>query len=484
VTATLRAVLDGAEDDVVAYAGAEQASRGHLRRLARALTVDLRAHDLDGRAIGVLMPNEPAAIAAWFGVWGAGSAFVPLNPRAPTAELVRSIASAGVAAVVTNHELAAAVGGSVRDIVGTPYRVVALAPEHPRAVMPDQAIVQFTSGTTGVPKAVVLRHDTVGELLDSVIGTLRGARQSDRARMPNLVPMSLSLWAGIYQVLFAFTLDVPVVLMAEFEPREFARLVARYGIRSSVLPPAALVMLTDDPEVETLEPLRYVRSVSAPLSPAHARRFHERFGVAILNGYGQTELGGEAVGWSAADWKEFGTRKLGAVGRPHAAFHVRVRTEAGEIGGTDAIGELEIRSSSALPPDDAAMEGRVTSDGWLKTGDLARVDADGFVWIEGRVSAMINRGGLKVFPDEVEERIRALDGVTDVAVAGVPDDRLGEVPWAFVVGITDLAAVQTWCRDTLAPYKVPAGLTLVPELPRNEMGKVLRQDLVPLVTRP
>ena len=93
---------------------------------------------------------------------------------------------------------------------------------------------------------------------------------------------------------------------------------------------------------------------------------------------------------------------------------------------------------------------------------------------------MINRGGLKVFPDEVEERIRALEGVADVAVAGVPDDRLGEVPWAFVVGRTTLDELQAWCRATLAPYKIPAGLTLVDALPRNEMGKVLRQDLVPL----
>ena len=170
--------------------------------------------------------------------------------------------------------------------------------------------------------------------------------------MPNLVPVSLSLWAGIYQVLFAFRLGAPVVLMERFEPREFARLVREYGIRSSVLPPAAMVMLADDAAVTTLEPLRYVRSVSAPLSPVHARAFHERFGVAILNGYGQTELGGEVVGWSAADWKEFGAAKLGAVGRPHAGLRAPCATEAGDIGETDEVGELEIRSDAALPADD------------------------------------------------------------------------------------------------------------------------------------
>jgi acyl-CoA synthetase (AMP-forming)/AMP-acid ligase II len=198
--------------------------------------------------------------------------------------------------------------------------------------------------------------------------------------------------------------------------------------------------------------------------------------VAILNGYGQTELGGEVVGWSAADWKEFGATKLGAVGRPHAGIEVRV-----------ADGELQVRSQKAAPPDAATLGDRITADGWLRTGDLARIDGDGFVWIDGRVSAMVNRGGLKVFPDEVEEHLREYPGIADAAVAGVPDDRLGEVPWAFVVpeaaSVIDAGELQEWCRSRMAGYKVPAGVTIVDALPRNEIGKLLRQDLVPLAER-
>src|ERR1700710_2880037 len=114
-----------------------------------------------------------------------------------------------------------------------------------------------------------------------------------------------------------------------------------------------MVMLARDADVTTLEPLRYVRSVSAPLSPIHARHFHDRFGVAILNGYGQTELGGEVVGWAAGDWEQ-----VGAVGRPHAGIDVRVRD-----------GELEVRSDSTTP-DAATLGDPVTDDGWLRTGDL------------------------------------------------------------------------------------------------------------------
>src|SRR4051812_20636634 len=417
-------LLDGDPAQVLVHAGGRATTRGELQRSAAELAAALRAHDLAGRAIGVRMPNEPATIAAWFAIWQAGAAFVPLNPRSPDAEVERAIETVGAAAVIDGDGLRLCDGDAAR------------------AIDPGDAIVQFTSGTTGRPKAVPLQHETISALLDAVIGSLRGGRAAGaagtagtsdgRPPMPNLVPMSLSLWAGIYQVLFAFTIGAPVVLMDSFEPRAFARLVREFEITSSVLPPAALVMLTSDPEITTLAPLRYVRSVSAPLSPAQARRFHERFGIAILNGYGQTELGGEAIGWTAADWKEFGTEKLGAVGRPHAAFQLRVRGSAGELAPVDEVGELEIRSSSALPPADAAMEGRVTDDGWLRTGDLARIDADGFVWIEGRVSAMINRGGLKVFPDEVEELLRGHPAVEDAAGGGGAGGGPGEGPRGFV----------------------------------------------------
>jgi acyl-CoA synthetase (AMP-forming)/AMP-acid ligase II len=452
----LAELLEGDPDDVVVHARGLATSRAELRATVDDIAAQLRARGLERQAIGVLAPNDAGAIASWFAVWRVGGAFVPLNPRVPETERERAIASTGVAAVIEPPV--------VRTLDGVP----------PRAAEPGEAIIQFTSGTTGRPKPVPLRHDTVLALLDSVIGSLRAPRPGaeQRAPMPNLVPVSLSLWAGIYQVLFAFRLGAPVVLMERFEPVEFARLVREFGIRSSVLPPAAMVMLSDDAEVTSLEPLRYVRSVSAPLSPIQARRFHDRFGVAILNGYGQTELGGEVVGWTAADWKQFGPAKLGAVGRPHAGIEVRVRDD-----------ELQVRSQSTEPAGD--LGDRVTPDGWLRTGDLARIDDDGFVWIDGRVSAMVNRGGLKVFPDEVEEHLRAYPGVADAAVAGVPDDRLGEVPWAFLVleaGATvEGDELREWCRARMAAYKVPEGVTVVDALPRNEIGKLLRQELVPLV---
>ena len=443
---TLASLLDGDPDDVAVILDGVGTTRASLQARAD----EVRANIPSGHAIGVCLPNGPEVIATWFGIWQAGAAVVPLNPRAPQPEREAAYTATGASAVIDGDGFRALEGGRATDA----------------------ALIQFTSGTTGRPKAVPLEHATIDALLDSVIGSIRGARTA-RAQMPNIVPLSLSLWAGIYQVLFAFKLGVGVVLMHSFDAEEFARLVRQYEIRSSVLPPAALVMLLADPKIDTLEPLRYVRSVSAPLSPAHARKFRDRFGIAILNGYGQTELGGEAIGWSADDWKRFGDEKLGAVGRPHDAFSVRIASG-------EEVGELEIKSSQSLPPADAAMDGRVTDDGWLRTGDLARIDDDGFVWIEGRVSDMINRGGLKVFPDDVEEQLRAYPDVHDAAVVGVPDDRLGEVPWAFVIPARteiDLDALRDWCRTQMVAYKIPAGFAVVDAFPRNELGKVLRREL-------
>jgi len=151
--------------------------------------------------------------------------------------------------------------------------------------------------------------------------------------------------------------------------------------------------------------------------------------------------------------------------------------------GADEVGEIVVRTETirrgALDP---AFADRCTADGWFRTGDVGRVDADGFLWVEGRVSDMINRGGLKVTPAEVEEVLRGEPTVADVAVVGVADERLGEVPWAFVVctpGSTlDPEALVSACREHLAPYKVPAGFGAVEALPRNEVGKVLARDLL------
>jgi long-chain acyl-CoA synthetase len=416
-----------------------------------------------GEAVAAQLPDRVDLVTTMFGVWRAGGVLVPVNLRYPPPEVGRVISA-------TAPRLHVTTGG------------VVAAPGEPRAYDPDTAFVMWTSGTTGEPKPILHTHSAYFELLDRVLGPLGAKRDPAKRPAPTLIPVSLALNAGIYNVLFGLRAGSALVIMDGFDTRRFAELVREHGIRSTVLPPAAMTMLADDEAVTDLAPLRYVRSITAPLSPVQARRFADRFGVAVLNGYGQAEIG-EVIGWTAADAREH-PEKLGAAGRPHPGVAVKLADDAGlAVPGGD-VGRLLVR-----PPRMASgyasgseLADRVDADGFVDTGDLARLDADGFVWIEGRAGDVINRGGNKVFPDHVAEVLRLLPGVADAGVVGVPDDRLGAVPVAFVVAdpaITD-DALRAICREHLAPYKVPVAFHRVDALPRNDAGKLLRRDLADL----
>jgi len=305
-----------------------------------------------------------------------------------------------------------------------------------------------------------------------VLAPLRGthaeAGSTPSSPTPNLIPVSLALNAGIYNALFGLRAGAALVIMDRFETGAFARIVREHGIRSTVLPPAAITMLADDPTVADLSPLRYVRSITAPLSPLSARRFTDKFAVTVLNGYGQAEIG-EVIGWTAADARAH-PDKVGAVGKPHPGVELRLATDTGEL-----LVRPPSRAVGYAGGED--LTDRIDDDGFVRTGDIARIDDDGFVWIEGRLGDVINRGGNKVFPEQVEEVLRLSPGVSDVAVVGVFDRRLGEVPVAFVVGDAPPAELEALCREQLVAYKVPAAFHRVDALPRSEIGKVLRREL-------
>ena len=443
-------------------------SAGEARAAARRMAEELRASGVEPRqGVAVRLASGPDLVTTMAGIWLAGAVFVPVNDRSPRAEVDHVLSTARPAAVVDEHGIAGLVDPMRHD--------------------PDVAFVTWTSGTTGAPKAILQTHSGYLELLDRVLTPLRGDRgkpKEAREPTPNLVPVSIALNAGIYNVCFGLRAGAAIVLMPRFSTGEFAELVRRHQIRSTVLPPAAMVMLATDPEVTDLAPLRYVRSITAPLSPPAARRFMERFGTVVLNSYGQAEVG-EVVGWTAADAREH-PEKLGAAGRPHAGVDIRVIDDAGDEVEPGAVGELLVRPPrmAAGYAGGASLADRVDAEGYVRTGDHARLDAEGFVWIEGRTSDLINRGGNKVFPEQVEEVLRLVPGVDDVAVVARRDDRLGEVPVAVVVGSASDEDLAAACRAELAPYKVPVAFTRTASLPRNEIGKLLRRQLADDVAAP
>jgi acyl-coenzyme A synthetase/AMP-(fatty) acid ligase/alkylation response protein AidB-like acyl-CoA dehydrogenase len=450
------------DDEPLFHTLASSMTAGEARHAASSTAAQLRDSGVrPGQPIAVQLPNAPEMVTTMFGVWLAGAVFVPVNPRAPEAEVERAVRVVDAAALIRHDGTRALDGITHCD--------------------PDAAFVQWTSGTTGEPKAILHAHSAYLELLDRVLGELRpAARGTERTPAPNLIPVSLALNAGIYNVLFGLRAGAAIVIMERFDTGSFTRLVRRFEIRSTVLPPAAITMLADDERIDDLAPLRYVRSITAPLSPLEAHRFADRFGVVVLNGYGQAEIG-EVIGWTVADARAH-PDKLGAVGRPHPGVHIKLVGDDGNAVPEGGVGELAVRppkmASGYLGGERSALDDRLDPAGYLRTGDLARVDTDGFVWIEGRVGDVINRGGNKVFPAQVEEVLRGTPGVRDAVVVGAPDDRLGEVPVAFFVGDADPNALESRCRAQLTAYKVPVGFHRVDAVPRNEVGKLLRRDLV------
>ncbi|HVJ96867.1 MAG TPA: AMP-binding protein, partial [Acidimicrobiia bacterium] len=241
---TLLAQHPAGDDDPLLHGADESLTAGAARLQARALAQQLHTQGVEpGQAVAVRMANGPNAITAMFGVWEAGAVFVPLNARAPQAEI--------------DHQLDAIRPAALVDVDGIRRRTDA-------ATYADGvAFVTWTSGTTGVPKPVLHTHVAYLELLDRVLRQLQGsAKTSDRKPTPNLVPVSLALNAGIYNVCFGLRAGAEIVVMDRFTVDVFATLVRRFAIRSTVLPPAAMTMLNDADEVTDLSPLRYVRSIT------------------------------------------------------------------------------------------------------------------------------------------------------------------------------------------------------------------------------
>jgi long-chain acyl-CoA synthetase len=447
-------------------------------------------------AVAVQRSSGPAMAAGMFGAWLAGAVFVPVNARQPKREVDHVIEAIRPAAFLHDNGVQR-IDARQGNVGADDTRAAASATRY----APDTAFVTWTSGTTGPPKPILQTHSGYREILGRVLSSIRKAPTSEgsagsptsegsassststgsssKSPSPNLVPVSLALNAGIYNLLFGFMAGAPVVLMERFVPRDFATLVTRYRVRSTVLPPAAMTMLTAaaPEDVPGLSPLRYVRSITAPLSPLAARRFMDRFGVIVLNGYGQAEIG-EVIGWTADDARAH-PEKLGAAGRPHTGVDIKLVDDEGHILGPGVTGQLLVR-----PPRMAAgyaggdsLDDRIDPDGYVRTGDYATVDESGFVWIEGRTSDLIVRGGNKVFPDQVEEVLLLLPGIREAAVAGVPDERLGEVPVAFVVGEATDEELRDVCRENLVPYKIPVSFERVDRIPRSEVGKVQRRQL-------
>lgn len=438
---------------------------GELAKIAETVAVCVPE---PGAPYGVILRNTPQHVGALLGVLLADGCIVTINPglgertRTDLAALdlagLAGTASdlASFAEGVTAAHLALDAPAPAPSSDGTSY-----------IARPGVAVLMLTSGTTGPPKRVDITADTL-------VRTMEGAKyyESKQDTVPVLrkgvaiVNAPLVHLGGLFRVVQCALDGRSFVLLPRFEVSAWADAVRRHRPKTASLVPAALRMvLESDLPREDLSSLLSVVSGTAPLDPADAEAFTERFGVPVLTSYAATEFGGGVAGWNLADHRRYAATKRGSSGRAHAGCGLRVVSEDGTELAPDEVGLLEVRPAQLGP-----------GASWIRTTDLARIDADGFLWVVGRADQTIVRGGFKVQPDTVRFALEKLPGVRAASVFGVTDDRLGEVPVALVELREGQTLTSAQLLDQVGPhlarYEVPAVLKIVPALPRTASGKV------------
>jgi long-chain acyl-CoA synthetase len=485
------------------------------RLAAASVTVsDALAAVTAGDRVVVRVGNDERFLPAASAVWCRRAAVVPVHPAAPAEEVARVVAAMGATAVICDpgDPAATAVGVPVVPFArfapaGGPEITELAARYRPPGgdIGAEPALVLLTSGSTGEPKGVVLTHENAWSNLRATVSAFRRDTSptplADEGKPPNLIANPLSHTAGVVRLLFALYVGRGVALLRKFDGPTAKRLLDRHRIDNLTINPAMLRILLD-----TLEPgadlgaVRYVSSGTAPLTPALREEFEARFGVPVLQAYGQTETFGGISVESARDVLA-GRRRPGSVGRPLPGVRLRLVTDAGVEAVTGQEGEIRVRTRSATagylgasgsdsrldPPLDSPLD----EDGWLRTGDIGKLDDDGYLYLTGRLKNIIICGGFNVVPEEIEAALADDPTVREAVVLGVPDERLGELPVALVVGETAAPpvphAVLERVRPRLAPYKRPRQVFVVDELPRVPNGKVDRpraQALAVALTAP
>lgn len=468
-------------------------SYGELRKRAGAVRRELTTHGVAaGDRVVLIGATTDAVVVALLGVWGIGATAVPLDARTPPAEIGAEIEASDARLVILcddfgreAHEatakgavqitsLALEAGDSVAEGEAPP--IADVDGDHP-------AVAMFTSGTAGEPKAALLSH--LNLLSNMAQLDAHPAHLADPGDVVlGILPFSHILGLNT-QLMYSLHVGVTIVLVDQFDPMHLAGVIREHAVTTVLGPPALWAALARTPGVpaEAFGSVRLALSGAAPLSADIRREVANQFGLKLEEGYGLTEA-------SPAVALSVGTDAPGgSVGPALPGLEVRLVDERGGDVLIGDAGEVLVRGPNVFGGylnDAEATATALDADGWLHTGDLAVVDAGGFLSIVGRVKDLVIVSGFNVYPTQVEQVIRDLDGVAAVAVTGRPHPVTGEEVVAHVVradGTGPAAAklgeedVLGWCRERLAGYKCPAHIEFVDALPVTLTGKVRRRDL-------
>lgn len=440
--------------------------------------------------VALLMDNSAAYVASYYGILGAGGAVVALNTATKAVDLLNWVNHSGARFlfVDSRHPELESVLLGCRDRVelvsfggvidGAADGSGILAEEGsafaPAVVKPDDlAAIIYTSGTTGQPKGVMLSHGNLSANVESILGYLKLTAAD---RIVNVLPLYYSYGNSVLHTHLAVGGTIVFEDNLVYPHRVVQRLVAERATGFSGVPSTfALLLSRVKLEESDLSSLRYLTQAGGPMPPAVTERLQRAVPHArLFVMYGQTE----ATARLSYLPPERLAEKMGSIGIPIPGVDLEVRLENGSLAGEGQVGEIWARGANVMSgywqdPDTSA---KVLQDGWLRTGDMAYRDADGFLFIQGRQSDMIKSGAHRIHPKEIEEAIAELDGIAEVAVVGIPDEILGQIIKAFIVirpgARLDAMSVKAHCQRRLATYKIPKQVEFAPELPRTASGKV------------
>jgi acyl-CoA synthetase (AMP-forming)/AMP-acid ligase II len=446
--------------------------------------------ELGDRVLLALPDGVPTAIAGLATIRTAVA--VPVNPAQSRAEAESIIASVTPRVVIVAHGAETA----FRDVARHPnIPVVALdaagllqldvnapliRPEPLNAPAPDDiAMILLTSGTTDVPQRVPATHGNV--LATCSARTLtRGMSPRDRGLSTAPAYFVLGLARVIEPLISGGSVIVTTALEVVRQPETIRELAPTWAWMSPGLLETVLEAAEENPTYRAW-PLRFVRSGGALVTPELIARAQALWGVPVLSGYGTTET----LGFIAAEESpETIPRKPGSVGLARPGLEIAIRTTDGEPLPEGTVGEITVRGPgvfSGYLGDPEATAAAFFPGGWYRTGDLGYLDDEGYLFVTGRLREMINRGGEKIAPTEIDEVLRTHPAVADAAAFAIPDSRLGEEVAAAVVlrekGAVDARSLRRWVAGRLSPHKVPRRIWFVGALPRTGSGKVQRGAL-------
>jgi long-chain acyl-CoA synthetase len=448
-------------DDSITY-GALGIAIEHARAALRARGVGA------GDRVALVDAAGTLAVATVLACARVGAAAAPMSLRATAAEIEAMMKAAGCGSVVVAGADAA---DRVAEAAGSePLGEEIMSPRGdpvaPRVSVRDDdvAVVLFTSGTTGVPKPVPLSHGVLG-------GRVRAFTALDPSTEPTVSMLCVPFHhvAGLIGVLVGLAGGNIAVLQPRFDAGEWLILVERHRVHRTFLVPTMLQRILDHRDFARadLGSLQMITYGAAPASPDLIARAVKSFPprVAFVQVFGQTETLGAVTALGSEDHK---TARASSVGKAMPGVEVRIVDPAtGNDVPDGEVGEFWVRAH------------HTATAGWVRSGDLVRRDGDGYLYVAGRLSDVINRGGEKIDPSEVEAVLHTHDDVLDVAVCGIADPEMGERVGAVIVARApiDVHTLRAWCRIRLAGHKVPERIAFVDELPLTELGKVSRRDL-------